>query len=222
MTNEDFNGATKKGLSFLGKYEIKFRDKIVPHIPKYIETYHLTLLTIVWSTLIIIFAYLTKYSISWIWAISILILFQYITDLFDGAIGRYRKTGLVRWGYYMDHFLDFIFLSAIMIGYAFIIPNGFNFWLFSIFAIYSAFMINSFLYFSVKDEFKISFYGIGPTEIRISFIIINTIIYFSNLNNIIKTLPWICLITFLSLIFVIYQTQKEIWTIDMENKKKRI
>jgi phosphatidylglycerophosphate synthase len=30
------------------------------------------------------------------------IVFQYITDLLDGEIGRKRNTGLIKWGFYMD------------------------------------------------------------------------------------------------------------------------
>jgi hypothetical protein len=48
---------------------------------------------------------------------------QYVTDHYDGKIGKYRNTGLVRWGYYMDHLLDYVFLCSIIIGYAFILPE---------------------------------------------------------------------------------------------------
>ena len=46
-----------------------------------------------------------------------------MTDHYDGKIGKYRNTGLVRWGYYMDHLLDYFFLASVIIGYAFILPE---------------------------------------------------------------------------------------------------
>src|SRR3989338_1548416 len=111
----------KEGKWFTQDAENKFRNKIVPHIPRFIETYHLTCLTFLWSGLIVLFGWLARNDINWLWFISLMIIFQYITDLFDGALGRYRDTGLIKWGYYMDHFLDYVFLCSILIAYSFIV-----------------------------------------------------------------------------------------------------
>ena len=35
------------------------------------------------------------------------------TDSFDGALGRRRDTGIPKWGYYMDHLLDFVFMWCV-------------------------------------------------------------------------------------------------------------
>ena len=103
-----FAGDQKKGNSLLGTAETKLKNFLVPFVPKKVETYHLTMTTVLWSALIILFSYLAIGNINWLWGVSLMIFFQYITDLLDGEIGRRRNTGLIKWGFYMDHFLDYI------------------------------------------------------------------------------------------------------------------
>ena len=114
MSKDDFAGDKKVGRSFLLDIETRFKKWAVPKIPKFIETYHLTYMTILWAIGNVIFAFLARENLNWIWLVSLMILLQYITDLFDGELGRQRDTGLIKWGFYMDHFLDFLFLSTIV------------------------------------------------------------------------------------------------------------
>lgn len=216
----EFNGDKKIGKPLLHKIEQKLVTKFVSKIHPKIETYHLTLSTIIWCLIIIIASHFAKFNIQWLWLVSIAIIMQYLTDLFDGAVGRYRNTGLIKWGYYMDHFLDYIFLCSILIGYSFILPNQFDYMLFFILAIFGAYMVNAFLAFATTNQFKITFLKIGPTEIRILFIIINTLIILFGKTHIAPVLPYVLAISFIGLCIVVYKTQKEIWKIDIINKNQ--
>lgn len=219
LTDKDFHGDKKVGVSLFGNIEKKLIEKFTPKIPQKIETYHLTMSTIFWSILIILFGYLAKkVNINFLWGTSVMIICQYITDLFDGAIGRYRNTGLIRWGYYMDHLLDYIFLCSILIGYSFLFNDQFN-TLFFILAIFGAYMVNSYLSFASTNEFKISYLKIGPTEIRLLFIIINTLLIIFHKTYLVGALPTVMIFSLLGLCRVVYDTQKEIWELDMKNKK---
>lgn len=222
MKKQEFAGDKKKGQSLLYCLDYFLRSKLLHRIPKSIETYHLTLTTILWSALIIVFSFLARNNINWLWLVSLCIFLQYITDLLDGAIGRERNTGLVKWGYYMDHFLDYIFLCSILIGYSFIMPNEFNYILFFILAIFGAFMVNSFLSFAATNEFKIEYLKIGPTEVRFVFIIINTLLILFGKTYMATALPYILLFSFLGLIIVVYRTQKYIWKLDMKMKNEKL
>ena len=216
---KQFQGDKKKGLSILGNLELKLRSKLVPLVPKNIQTYHLTLMTILWSLIIVVSGFLAKYNINWLGLTSLMILFQYLTDLLDGEIGRQRKTGLIKWGFYMDHFLDYIFLCSILIGYSFLLSGNNIYILFFILALFGAFMVNSFLSFAATNEFKISYLGIGPTEVRLIFIIINALLILFGKTYMVKALPYVLIISTLGLIVVVYRTQKYIWRLDMKNKK---
>lgn len=214
----EFAGDKKVDRSLLGSAEGALRDWVVPRIPKGIETYHLTLLTIPFSALVVLFSYLARHDIQWLWGVSALILLQYLSDLFDGALGRYRKTGLVKWGYYMDHFLDYTFLCAILIGYSFIVPAHFKFLQFFILAVCGGFMVNAYLDFAATNEFRISHLGIGPTEVRLIFIIINTLLIFFGKTYLAGALPYALIIATLGLWYVVFKTQKRLWEMDMVQK----
>ena len=223
FTDEKFAGDKKVGKSIFGNLEQKLVNKFVGKIPKGIETYHLTISTLVWCALIILFSFLAKYNINWLWGVSIMIVFQYITDLFDGAVGRLRNTGLIKWGYYMDHFLDYIFLCSILIGYSFILKDEYN-TLFFILVAFGAYMVNSYLAFAATNQFKISYLDIGPTEVRLIFIIANALIIFNYGNAHIplsSLLPYILVFAIAGLIWVVYDTQRYIWKKDMEQKNKQ-
>lgn len=215
LINEPFRGDQKVGLSLLGKIEKRFIENNWHRFPGWIETYHLTLTTIIWSIGIIVFGYLAQFSHHWLWGSSLMIFLQWFTDAFDGAIGRNRKTGLIRWGYYMDHFLDYAFLCSILIGYAFIVNDQFNTQFF-ILAVFGGFMVNSFLAFAASNEFKIEYFKIGPTEIRLLFILINTTIILFGKTHLAWTLPYILLLSLGCLIYTVYETQKQIWKKDMK------
>ncbi|PIR03177.1 MAG: hypothetical protein COV60_01700, partial [Candidatus Magasanikbacteria bacterium CG11_big_fil_rev_8_21_14_0_20_43_7] len=172
-----FAGDKKVGSSLLSKPERLFVDWAVPKLPQWITSRGLTMMTVLWSAGIIMTGYLASTeSFGFLWIISACIFFQWLTDSLDGSLGKYQNAGWIKWGYYMDHFLDYIFLCSILVAYSFILPPTFTFHLFALLVVLGAFMVNSFLAFAATNTFKIHYLGIGPTEIRILFIIINTLL----------------------------------------------
>ena len=221
-SKEQFQGDKKLPLkSPLAKAERRFIDYCVPRFPPWIEGYHLTLTTVLWSAGLILSGYLAKQDLSWLWFASGMLFMQWFTDSFDGALGRYRDTGIPKWGFYMDHFLDFIFMCSILIGYAVLFEGLYRIIFLVLIPIFGAFMVNSYLSFAATTEFKITFLGMGPTELRLLIIILNTMIIIFGTGFVEKTLPFIPLLTIIALIIVVYRTQKYIWQIDMEDKRRR-
>ncbi len=218
MARQVFSGDKKDGVSLLHHAEDRLKATLIPCVPKGIETYHLTLTTIVWSVLVILFSWLATFNRQWMWGVSGAIVAQYITDLLDGAIGRRRNTGLVKWGYYMDHFLDYVFLCAMLIGYSLLIPNHMKYIMFFVMAVFCGFMVNSFLQFAATNKFKIAYWGVGPTEMRLVFILINTLIIYLNQSVYVQTIPYILGIASFGLFFTALNTQRELWAIDMTAK----
>ncbi|MBT3817463.1 MAG: hypothetical protein HOE80_02660 [Candidatus Magasanikbacteria bacterium] len=220
---EAFAGDKKHGPpSILGPIERKAINWIVPKLPAWMTSVHLVMSTVIWS-LIIVFGSLAAehWNINWLWLVSVMIFMQYVTDSLDGSLGKYRKEGLIKWGYYMDHFLDYVFLCSILIGYGFLLPDNQKYLLLFVLAILTAFMVNSFLAFAATNRFKISYMGIGPTEIRLLFIIINTLIITFGKTYMAWSLPYVLLLSFLGLCIVVYRTQKEICADDMHIKSQK-
>lgn len=215
-----FDGDKKVGASLLSPWENRFKYWAVPKIPSFIETYHLTLMTLVWSAANIVFGFWAKKSLCCLWLVSLMIVFQYVTDLFDGELGRQRNTGLIKWGFYMDHFLDFLFLcSLVFVGYM-ISPPGLEIWYFVLVVILGAFMVNSFLSFAATNAFEIYHFGIGPTETRVLFILINTFIILFGTGSFDILLPLAVVLCGIGLIINTFQIQKKLWQIDMEAKDR--
>ena len=209
-----FAGDKKTGQSILHGPEGKLRDGLIRFVPRGVETYHLTMMTLLWCVLVVLFSWFACYDMRWLWGASLAIVGQYVTDLLDGAIGRKRDTGLVKWGFYMDHFLDYMFLCSMMIGYALLLPPESRVLMFFTMAIFSAYMVNSFLQFAATNEFQIAYMGIGPTEMRIAFILLNAILIFSE-GAALKLMPVILWLATFGLIVTAFRTQKMLWDIDM-------
>ena len=189
---------------------------VLPWIPSWLETHHLTMLTLVWSGLILAFSYLAATNLRWLWGVSVMIALQWVTDFFDGKVGKYRNTGLLRWGYYMDHLLDYFFMASILIGYSFILPQKSHFQLLLMLALFAAYDFSTFLAYAAMDKLKISYLKFGPTEFRLALIIINGLLITFGTKHMAGGLKWANGGAAVGLCFLIYSTQKKIWRLDMD------
>ena len=218
IETQQFAGATKSNTSFLTPYERRLATRILPRIPSWLETYHLTMLTLGWSSFILFFSFLAAKDLRWLWGVSAMIALQYVTDHYDGKIGKYRGTGLVRWGYYMDHLLDYFFLCSVIIGYAFILPERSRYQILIMLAIFAGYEFSTFLAFAATDRLKISYLKFGPTEFRLALIIINGLLVQYGTRTMINGLKYVNIGAAIGLAFMIYSTHKVIWRLDMEYK----
>lgn len=219
MQNQEFAGAFKTNTSFLTPLERRLAPFVLPKIPSWLQTHHLTMLTLVWSLLILAFSYLAASNIRWLWMVSLMIFFQYVTDHYDGKIGKFRNTGLVRWGYYMDHLLDYLFLGSVIIGYAFILPEKSRLQLLLMLTLFGAYDLSTFLAFAATDRLKISYLKFGPTEFRLALIVINALLILFGTRYMIGGLKYVNAGAAIGLCLLVYQTHKQIWKLDMEQKE---
>jgi len=220
MAAAPFAGDQKKGTWILAKAEKQLVNWLVTRVPSFIETYHLTLLTLLWSAGVIVCSFLARENIHWLWFVSLFVLLQYFSDVLDGAVGRYRKTGLVKWGYYMDHFLDYLFLASIMAGYALAFSSISWYWFLALIVLGGAFTANVHLSFAATNEFRISLLRIGPTEARLAFILVNTAIIVFGAGLVAILLPIVVGCLTGGLVWAVFRMQRYIWNIDMEQKKR--
>ncbi len=206
---DQFSGKKEKWFPFFWDWEQRWISKAVPRLPHYLNGTNLTWFTIPICLLVILFYWLATYNIQWLWAVSVVIILQYITDSLDGAVGRFRHSGLEKWGYYMDHLVDYLFLCSIIIGFAILLPEH-TLLLMLFLALLGGFYVSSYLAANVTTEFRMSYFKIGPTEERIFVIILNIIIIFFGSLFISYLLPILIIILFILLSSVIYITQKSI------------
>jgi hypothetical protein len=106
----------------------------------------------------------------------------------------------------------------VFVGYK-ISPPGLEIWYFGLLVILGAYMVSSFLSFAATNEFQIYYYGIGPTEMRVIFILINTFIIFFGTGSFYFLLPAVVILCFIGLVINTYQIQKRLWNEDMQVKR---
>jgi phosphatidylglycerophosphate synthase len=121
----------------------------------------------------------------------------------------------------MDHLLDYVFLCAVFIGISFLLSDQNTMLMYILVLIFTGFMMSSYLSFAATNEFKITYLGFGPTEMRVVFILINTYIIFFGVTFIERYLKYLIPIALIVLVIVVFRTQKYIWNIDMEDKRSR-
>ncbi len=219
MQREELKLAAKSSTSLLSPLERRLAARVVPRIPARVGTQHLTMLTLAWCAGLVLFGRAAAEDLRWLWGSSLMIALQWVTDFFDGKVGKYRETGLVKWGFYMDHLLDFAFLCAVVGSYAFVLPERSHVYLFLVLAVFGGFMVNSFLAFAATGRFHISHGKLGPTEFRAALVLINSLLVFYGTRRMAKALPYVAAAGLVALCALAYRTQRELWRRDMEQKR---
>lgn len=212
-TSSPFND-TKRNTSVLSSLEARLSHVLAASVPVWMESHHLTMLTALWSLLAIAVGIMAKRNEEWLWWLSVIVALQYVTDAVDGKIGKQRRSGLERWGYYMDHLLDYVFLISVLFCYTVLLPDEYSYIILPLIAISSGFMVTSFLAHSTTGKLTISHFGIGPVEIRIVFIAINTWLVTAGRSYMIAVVPYVLGLSMLALCVVVYRTQRDLWKID--------
>jgi archaetidylinositol phosphate synthase len=109
----------------------------------------------------------------WLWAASGLLVLQWVGDSLDGTLARVRGIQRPKYGYYLDHMVDAIATAAIGLGLG-LSP----FMLLSIGALivvgYLILSINVYLESMAFGRFRLGYGLLGPTEIRVVLILLNT------------------------------------------------
>lgn len=215
--NDTFSGDKKKGTSILGPLERRFINWGVTKIPNPILSQHLTYITIGWSAGTVLCGWLATYNLAWLHLMSVMVAGQWLTDSFDGSLGKHRKQGLVKWGFFMDHLLDLLFAGSVVIGYSFLVDADWLRFLFMVLLLVTtATMAVSFLSFAATNQFQIAYYGIGPTEIRIGYIALNTFVFFVGTDVFSWGVPVALALNALSFLVMTVQASRAIWQLDYQ------
>ncbi len=110
---------------------------------------------------------------AWLWVASGLLVVQWLGDSLDGALARVRGIERPTYGYYLDHLVDAISTAAIGIGLGLspfmLLSTGTL-----IVVAYLILSINVYLESFAFNRFSIGYGKIGPTEIRLILILLNT------------------------------------------------
>src|SRR6058998_3802098 len=148
---------------------------LAQRIPRRIRSNHLTGLGVIGATGTGIAYALTHYAHAWLWAASLMLVVNWLGDSLDGTLARVRGTQRPKYGYYLDHVVDAYSTAVIGLGLG-LSPYVYLALALGIVVVYLALSINVYLESSVFGVFKISYGRIGPTEVRLVLVMLNTML----------------------------------------------
>lgn len=168
------SGGGKRELTFLlANLERPVLLWLAARVPRSIRSNHLTGLGVLGATGAGIAYALTNYSHAWLWVASAMLVVNWIGDSLDGTLARVRGTQRPKYGYYLDHVVDAYSTAIIGLGLG-LSPYVYLAIALGIVIVYLAMSINVYLESTVFGVFKISYGRVGPTEVRLILILLNT------------------------------------------------
>lgn len=167
--------ATREPNFLLAKVEKRALQAIARRLPRWVLPDDLTALGVA-AALGICAAYqLTNESKAWLWVASALLVVHWFGDSLDGTLARVRKIERPRYGYYLDHLVDAISTALIGIGLGvspyLLLAVGTL-----IVIAYLTLSINVYLESQAFGRFSIGYGFVGPTEVRLILILLNTLL----------------------------------------------
>lgn len=127
---------------------------------------------------VIFFGYVLSHSHrAYLWLASFGFLINWFGDSLDGTLARYRKTERPKYGYFVDHTVDSFNEMIIILGLGLSLYMRFEIAAMILIG-YLLMSIFVFISTSVTGEFRISYGMLGPTEVRVIAIALNTLIFF--------------------------------------------
>jgi archaetidylinositol phosphate synthase len=157
----------------LAKPEKRALQAIARRLPRWILPDDLTLLGIAAALAICVAYQLSNGSNVWLWVASALLVVHWLGDSLDGTLARVRGIQRPRYGYYLDHLVDAGATVAIAIGLG-LSPHMLLSVGMLLGVAYLILSINVYLESQALGRFSIGYGKIGPTEVRVLLIALNT------------------------------------------------
>jgi phosphatidylglycerophosphate synthase len=171
------HGSNRVQESLLAPYEKVLLIKLASWMPRCVNPDHLTLLGFVSMFLAGLSYWLSDRDPAFLFAASSFIVLNWFGDSLDGTLARYRQRLRPRYGYYVDHMIDAFGTFFLVVGIGL---SGFMNLTLSLLllAVYLMLSIQTYLATNVFEVFRISFWKLSPTEVRILLITGNTFAYY--------------------------------------------
>jgi phosphatidylglycerophosphate synthase len=146
---------------------------LAAYIPRTIRSNHLTVLGTLGAVVVGTGYALSTLHAAWLGVASVGLAVNWLGDSLDGTLARVRQTQRPKYGYYLDHVVD-AFSTAVIglgIGLSPYVDLGIAL---GLVVVYLALSINVYLESTVFGVFRLAYGRIGPTEVRIILVLLNT------------------------------------------------
>jgi phosphatidylglycerophosphate synthase len=161
----------------LGPLERPALQWLAAHMPPWVNSDMLTGVGVFGALLIFASYGLTNIDRWFLWLASLGFVINWFGDSLDGTLARYRKAERPKYGFFVDHTVDAFNEVVIFLGLGISPYLSFEV---ACLGLVGYLLVSILVYINtaVSGEFKISYGGFGPTEIRVLAIIMNTVLFF--------------------------------------------
>jgi hypothetical protein len=107
----------KVNLSLFSKFNKNFGIKYSHIVNKYIDSKRLTMISLLWCALIILFGFFARDNTLFLIGIIIVIILHQLTDSLYKEVAKYNNNqGFLRWSFFMNNLLDIVFIFSLFIA----------------------------------------------------------------------------------------------------------
>ena len=160
--------------SILNNAEKKVLIWLAQRQPKWMTSDCLTYIGVFGSVLYMVGGWLTNININYLWLSSFGLFVNWYGDSLDGTLARVRNTQRPVYGFFIDHTLDAPTTCMIFIGVGLSPLLRMDVALF-ILAGYLCLSVYTYICTILKNEFRLTYGYMGPTELRLLLILSNTV-----------------------------------------------
>jgi len=163
---------------FTSRVEGRALAWLAARTPRWVTPDHLTALGLLAMMAAgILYAVSARFGVALL-LVNVCLALNWLGDSLDGTLARYRRRQRPRYGFYIDHLVDAIGALCLVGGLA---ASG---WMtpavaWALLVAYYLFSINLYLAAHTLGTFKLSFGGMGGTELRLLLALVNTAVWLS-------------------------------------------
>ena len=178
----DINNHRRVNDMLLGSFERSTLQWLAARMPVWITPDVCTIIGVMSALGIAISYVLSIYNRNFLWVASIGFVIHWFGDSLDSTLARYRNIERPVFGFFVDHTMDAVSVTLIVLGLGMTRYVSFNIACLTLIA-YLLLCVLVFVRTSVVGEFKISYSRLGPTEMRLFAIFLNTTMYFGGVRT---------------------------------------
>ena len=164
--------------SILNKAEKKLLVWLAQRQPTWVTSDFLTFIGVLGAIIFVAGGLLANVDARWLWLSSLGLAVNWYGDSLDGTLARVRQTQRPIYGFFIDHTLDALTTCLICIGIglspvmrmdiALLLMGG-----------YLCLSIYTYISTIIINEFRLTYGKLGPTEVRLLLIAINTLFIYT-------------------------------------------
>jgi archaetidylinositol phosphate synthase len=162
----EFRESTRTHRALTAGVEKRLLVSLAERMPRWVNSDHLTALGFAALVGCGFCYWYAHYDRTWFLVATALLAVNWVGDSLDGTLARVRNQQRPRYGFYVDHLCDAVGTLALVAGFA---ASGYMSWQVAAALLVAYFMMSIEVYLATYalGDFKISYFGFGPTELRI-------------------------------------------------------